>query len=199
MQPASNSSIDICDSAPKSDWDQSKLLEMLRLYSEEERHWLQEHHSRAIYYTSLLTSVAGAILFGYFNIKAPTHFIIICVGSLTLTLLAKRAAKGMRRLYRRYLEAITMRAKIEQWLGLMAPINGELAYWRGESLIPQRFRDARSAHATSADFVNANERLGYQEITEDVFSIFAVLGLSSCLVSISLALLGIIMPSLKLV
>ncbi|MDP2121070.1 MAG: hypothetical protein Q8K28_14325 [Hoeflea sp.] len=78
-------------------------------------------------------------------------------------------------MYNRYLEAISIRAKIEQIMCLHNLRAESPIYWSEEGLVPKRYIDARAAHKNSSEFIEKNLRLGYQGIAENVFNTFAVL------------------------
>lgn len=148
-------------------------LDLLKLFSEEEKYWLKEHHSRATYYTGLMTTITGAVLFGFFNAKTDIHYASVAVASAIMYFLARAAPEAMHRMYCRYLEAITMRAKMEQIMGLHQLAARDATFWPGEGLIPRRYIVARETHKDSMEFVTKNSHLGYQRITERVFAVFS--------------------------
>jgi hypothetical protein len=91
----------------------------------------------------------------------------------TLSIIAK---EGTLRVYQRFLEAITEKAKLDQALGFNDPnwlpscTNG---YWLNESFLPTRFLSIREKWSTSSkDFIDYHLKIGYHGVARKLFSTF---------------------------
>lgn len=149
--------------------DYERLLENCE---KEEQFFLEAHHKRVAFYSSVISAVLAATIAGV--TKAPEglseYYLLLLAGPVIAVALARIARDGTFRFYQRFLEAVTMRAKLEQALGLTKP--GTLPskandYWKDEPLIPKRYLDAREDKnaLTSEDFIKKYSHLGYQGAT----------------------------------
>ena len=94
-------------------------------------------------------------------------------GPVLLFAVAANAIAGTHRLYQRFIEAITMRAKIEQELGLTRKLSGDTdevdCYWPSEPLVPPRHIESRKMYDTSTAFIREVSKKGYRRITWRLF------------------------------
>ena len=152
--------------APSVDWPE--LMRLLELTHAEEQYYLEAQQKRVAFYSSLVSAVLAATIGGAMNASEPLHFFLLTIGPLLVFTLSEIALDGTFRLYQRFLEAITIRAKLEQALNLTLPQHApkrEHCYWTGESLIPDRHRESRLEMGSSNEFIDRMKHKGYQQIT----------------------------------
>jgi hypothetical protein len=103
---------------------------------------------------------------------------ILCAGPLLIFTISTIAIDGTFCLYQRFLEAITIRAKIEQELGLtkMRSDNADSSnsYWWLEPIIPLRHIESRKGCDSSDAFINEYSTKGYHLWTVRLFRAFPV-------------------------
>ena len=150
--------------------DEAALLsngELLQLYSTakaEEFHFLTAHHSRVAFYAGLLSTLLAATIGGLASAKEPLHYGLLLIGPFISILVALTAFSGTLRPYRRFLEAVTMVAKLEERLGLAEkPQHPRGPKWyQTEALVPCRFTESRNQVKDSGEFVDSHRRKGYR-------------------------------------
>ena len=143
----------------------------------EEHDFLEAHQRRTQFYSSLISAVLAATVGGALQANEPVHFYMLLTGPVLVISLSVLALGGTFRLYQRFLEAVVLRAKLEQALGLHDLRNqGEGCYWRGEPLLAPRHLKARKKFSESQAFVDAHRASGYQLYTRWLFVVFAGTG-----------------------
>ncbi len=147
------------------------LSDQLKLAIDEEHWFLDAQHKREAFYSSIITAVIAATIAGVLNATTGLHKVFLVVGPFMVFALTSLAQRATRRFYLRYLEAVTIRAKIEQALNLTRSLPGlkEDDYWKDEPVVPTRHLDARRDKPSSAEFCDSRVRGGYQESTRTLF------------------------------
>ena len=155
--------------------DRETLLVLYGHVLEEERFFIKEYQERVSFYSGFITTIIAAIVVGSLQASTWYHFAILCVGPLVLFLIAQNAVEGCYRSYLRFIEAVTYRAKIEQYLGLTQKVlkkestnSGEL-YWENEPLVPSRHLLNRKKYATSEEFTRRASQGGYHRVVVRLF------------------------------
>jgi hypothetical protein len=121
--------------------DKNDLLTLYATAVNEQRSCAEDHHKRIVWFASLLSTLGAATVAGVFKAHRPFHWFVLITGPVAMILIADIAIEGTRRLYQRFLECITFRAKIEYHLGLMRQRDTNpdgLSYLGEEALIPTR-------------------------------------------------------------
>jgi len=120
--------------------------------------------------------VVGGTIAGLFQVSEWYHYLFPITGPFLIFLVSSIAIRGTFRIYRSFLEAITMRAKVEQGLGLTRPPSQEdeqtREYWQSERFIPDRYIESRNGYPTSQEFVKGRSELGYHRWTTLLFRCF---------------------------
>ncbi|MDT8429563.1 MAG: hypothetical protein RQ757_12455 [Pseudomonadales bacterium] len=160
--------------------EQSDRIALLKLHVEEEHHFLVEHQKRVSFYTSIVTAILGATVAGTINVEDTTHFLLLQIGPLLVFGVSRIAKDGTYRLYQRFLESITIRAKIEQELGLTTPEASDIPnrYWEGESIVPPRHVLSRRASSSSSAFIKQHGNLGYHASTRRLLTTFQLIAIA---------------------
>jgi hypothetical protein len=140
----------------------SETENLLRLYEltiNEQQHHSRGMQTRIAFFSGLLSALLAATITGIFQATAWYHLVLLLAGPIVLHLMADIGIEGNTRLYQLWLESITVRAKLEQKLGLTATVTSTDSYddpdiyWRGEPLIPSRHIDDRNLFETSDAFI----------------------------------------------
>ncbi len=147
---------------------------------DEQRHY-ESYRSHVKFYGGILgatVAATGAILktgSADYNPIVLLFSSMVFAGISTIGLLT--ADTG----YRRWLEALTIRAKLEHLLGLDIPVPrlspSTKFSWTGESVTPDRFLNDMAAFPSSAAFVNDRLGKGSNRLTRALFGLMALLGL----------------------
>ena len=140
------------------------LLKLYEIVIQEEHYFLEAHQNRVAFYAGIVTALLGALIVGTYNAKEWQHFAFLSIIPLLIFAFSIVFTNGITGIYLRFIEAITIRAKIEQQLGLTMPqitIVDEGSYWQTEPLIPQRYINSRKSFQTSDEFINVQSRRGY--------------------------------------
>jgi hypothetical protein len=151
--------------------EQDTLLKVYELAINEEHYFLDAHQTRIAFYSGIVTALVAGTVAGLFKAEEWYFVAMLCVGPILIFLISTIAVNGSFRMYQRYLEAVTTRAKIEQELGLTKTRWGEAdSYWRFESLIPKRHIESREGHKSSEEFIKEYSTKGYHLWTISLFT-----------------------------
>ena len=153
------------------------LEKLLEIEINEEQHFLEAHQKRVAFYSSILSAILAATIAGAMKATNSYHYMLLLAAPVLIFAISYIARDGTFRIYQRFLEAITIRAKIEQVIGLTEPmnkINNELKYWSEESFIPPRHLKARLGRNSTEDFIDVNKNAGYHRSSRNLFITFQV-------------------------
>lgn len=157
---------------PESLW---RLYEMA---SKEEQHFLDVHQSRVAFFAGILSTVLTATVVGFFQAKELYQLAGLLAGPILIIALARLATAGTERFYRRFLEAVTVKAKLEHRLGLGQPPTGDGGkWWTCEPLVVGRHLKSRDLAQSADDFVDQNLDGGYHVIIKKFFTLFERVGI----------------------
>lgn len=157
------------------------LIEFYKLVVDEEHYFLEAHQKRIAFYSGIVTALVAATIAGLFKATNWYQLLILCTGPILIFLIANIAIDGTFRFYQRFIETITIRAKLEQELGLTkshsdTPDEIEL-YWGSESIIPPRHIESRKKYESSKLFIDDNLKKGYHFWTIRLFRGFQYLSI----------------------
>ena len=162
--------------------DPDKLLKLYEIARIEEQYFLKEHQSRIAFFTSIISVLIGATLYGITQVTEWYHPIALLVAPIMIYAISNLAIRGSFRFYQRFVEAVMIKAKIDQRLELTRKdwtnINLPITYWQNEPLIPERYINARSKSSSSADFYNEVAHGGYHKYAKWLFYTFQVLSIA---------------------
>jgi hypothetical protein len=169
----------------KDELNSKELLKLYELAINEEHHFLKAHHDRAVFYWGIISALIAGTIAGVFNASEWYHFIALCIGPVLIFMVSAIAIKGTGRPYQRFLEAVTVRAKIQEELGLTKDRSSnadEADFWRREPIVPLRHMKSRKDRdcKTSREWVNKHLKRGYRLWTICLFLGFLVLSILMC-------------------
>jgi len=124
----------------------------------------------ARFYFSITLGMCGFLLaFKQYSDNTTNANLFVIVGILMI-LVGIGAYYSLKSLYRRALETITFRAKVEDCLGLTdSESYHSKNYWSSEPLITLRYLKSRCSRQTSQEFVDQYLSCGFISIARTVF------------------------------
>ncbi len=156
--------------------DNSLSLEKyLDLVIYEEHHFLEAHQKRVDFYSSIVTAILAATILGAMKAEHAYHYLLLMTSPVLVFSISLIAKDGTFRIYQRFLETVSIRAKVEQATGLTLPmveLDGKHEYWHGETFIPKRHIKARGIAKSSEEFVNNNRKAGYYRASCKLFTMY---------------------------
>jgi hypothetical protein len=175
---------------PHRGGNRQELFKLREIAHDEELAFLEAHQKRVAFYSSLISAILVATLAGALKAENALHYFLLILGPVLVFSIAAIAKDATRRFYRRYVEAVTMEAKLDQALDLTDPDwlpKRTSGYWIDESLIPQRFLNSRKEAENSQAFIDKRLDTGYQGATRSLFVMFEVIAvvLAVCLICVA--------------
>ncbi|MFX1479380.1 MAG: hypothetical protein ACFFCI_14705 [Promethearchaeota archaeon] len=162
--------------------EENKFLELYKIIVDEEHDFFREYQKRLEFYIGFVSLLIAGIAFGLIQATEWYHFAYLCIVPVIMVVISYLAIRGSYRLYQRYIETITMRAKIEQKLGLtegkykkLKDKTGE--YWQDEPIVSYRHLKARVKTKSSRDFFKRYRKKGYHKVTTMLN--FLIIGVSA--------------------
>jgi hypothetical protein len=156
------------------------LLNIYALIVGEEQYFLKEHQIRVAFYSSIITLLFGGTVAALFEATQWYHIMFLALGPVLIIVISALAMDGTSRYYQRFLEAVTIKAKLQEKLGLTKEPYSEkyrCSYWSSESYIPVRHIESRKNYESSLSFVEDHSRKGYQLYVIRLFRCFQILGI----------------------
>ena len=151
----------------------AELLEVYKTTVDEVHRFLDGHQGRVSFFMGLLSAVFAGTVAGVFQASAWYHLAFLAFGPVIILALAQIGINGVFRLYQQFLEMVTVRAKIEQALGLteppQLPEGVPNAYWADEPILAPRHLQSRRGRKSSADWLDHHKYLGYHRWTMQLF------------------------------
>ena len=154
--------------------------EYLRIYditSKEEQFYVDAHHKWVVFFSGIITALFGAMFAGILNAKDNIHFIYLTIGAFVIILIAILAIFVTSRYYDRFILAVSVKAKIEQVLGMTTKSHDWDQYWTDEPLIPERFLKDRLKYPSSSRFIFSSKRRGINLATFILFTVYFIGGI----------------------
>lgn len=152
------------------------LLKLYELAINEEHYFLDRYQKLTAFYSGILSALMVGIGVGFFRASQWYHFAFLCIVPILIFAVSRIAVGAIRRTYQSFLETITVRAKLEQQLGLTSSQLGRATtltrYWRSEPIIPHRHIESRKKYKSSNAFIKAELGKGYHLWTRVLFLVF---------------------------
>jgi len=152
-----------------SDW--------LTLYSkaiDEHIYYIGRQQTIAAFFFSILSALFGLTIAGIIKSTLWYHFFSLLIGPTLIYIVSEHAIKSTKMVSKRVMEAISIRAKLEQLLGLTIPLNyaekiKSSVYWKQDSVIPKRHITDRTKSENADIFINSEFNSGYQKSLNIMF------------------------------
>lgn len=151
--------------------DKHNLIDIYKIAVEEETHFLDMHQSRVKFFLGIVSALLAGTVAGLFKSTLWYEFALMSLGPILIAFTCFVSMKGVFRLYQRFLEAVTVRAKIEQQLGMTLPLPNTTKndYWSNEPVIAPRHLKSRREHPTSEKWLEQITKQGYNSWTDKFF------------------------------
>ena len=154
-------------------------LKLYDIFVKEEQHFLESHQTRVKFYTSIISALLVATVAGILKSTEWHHYLLMLVGPTLSFFVSVIALDGTFRLYQRFLESVSMRAKIEQIIGMTKQTKFQEdnvpSYWDNESIVPPRHLQSRIESKSTENFIKTYSKKGYHRSTHHLFRIFQIL------------------------
>lgn len=174
--------------------DENKAFEFYKLVRSEQISWLNLHREYAQHYSTFIAAVFAVTLGVIYQFKDnPWISLAAAIGPVINILLCVNADRVCDRFYQRFLEGITIQAKLEALLdftssrsGMGASSESSMPFPQDRYLLPERWLESRQ-YATAAQFVEANMDAGSNRLVRRIFRLLLVanIGLAVAIVIIS--------------
>jgi len=148
-------------------------LDLYKVVVDEELKLISMHQDRIKFFTGLLSGLVAGTVAGLFKSEYWYHYALMGLGPVLIIVACHIAEQSIFRLYQRFLEAVTVRAKLEQLLG-MAESPMELdqvsdPYWAEEPIVAPRHLESRKRYKTSGEWLQAHFDKGSHRWTIRLF------------------------------
>ena len=160
--------------------DKEELIKLYELTLNESNELLKRYENKISFFWKIISSIFAGFVIGIFGATKIYHFVILMIAPIIVILISYLAKKALYRDYLNFLERVTLRAKIEDKLGLMDEYDYTNLKWRNEPLIPLRYFESRNNFNTSEEFIQYHITEGYQAIYYKMFNY--TIWLSICLI-----------------
>ena len=137
----------------------------------EERFFSEFVHKQVAFYTTVIIAIFAATIAGIMEAEDGHDFLVLMAGPIVIIAISLIAIRGVHSYYRRQIEAITIRAKLEADYGLTQSREGSLI-WPNEGLINTRHIENRNRFSSSHEFSEHMQKRGYQRTVNFLFNAF---------------------------
>lgn len=162
--------------------DEKHLLKLYTVHSEEQISHLDSHYKYRNYYTTILSAllaifVGGMLQFHDTPFAPALIFLLVCI-----VVLSEFGKKTTDRYYRRFLESVTILAKLDNALGFDKPINVKrevknVLWSNDKQLLPERWVSDCQKHNSSKDFISERMKMGDNRYANWTFTFFEIMSL----------------------
>ncbi len=163
-------------------------IELYRVFVEEEFRHSDVHEKRIRWFVGLISALLGGVVVGLFRAEEWYEFAFLAIGPLLISATAYLAVLSSRSIYNRFIISVTMRAKLEQALGMTEPVNAgihEGGYWPAEPLVFADHLESRRKHTSSKQWFDDVSPKGFSYWCTFLFRGCQLLGIAM-LVAIAL-------------
>jgi len=167
------------------DKEKELLIKLYELSFGDESELIQLEQKTLALFTSITFAVIGGILFVLKDIDDSfVQELTLFTGGILIIILSILAINAYCSNYRRHLEAIVRRAKLEDLLGLNDDKYKGKVYWKDEALILTRYITDRGKYKNSEDFVKDRLNKGFAPIVKKIFISISLIGFLFILIGI---------------
>lgn len=162
------------------------IIDLYRIIVDEEKNFLKSHHDRANFFFGIITGLAAGIVIGALKLSQWCHsewyhYLLILPGPILMICICGIAIKSIDRFYQRFLEAVTMRAKLEYALDMTKPppVSKVLGpeWVIKDPLVPPRHLKSRVRFKTTEEWIDMNRSEGYNKWLKVLFIVGQFVGL----------------------
>ena len=158
--------------------DESKALEIYKMIKGEETMWLNLHRQYSQQYFTLIAAIFATSLLATYHFRGePWLTLIVLIAPIVNILLSVTAIRMCNRFYQRFLEGITIQAKLEPLIGLTGPrpdeIEASRSFPEDKHILPERWLTGRK-QGKAADFVQQKMGGGSNRLVQASFYLLLV-------------------------
>ena len=156
-----------------------RLIELYKVAVEEEHRGLESHQARVSFLAGFISAILAATVAGVIQGSEWFHYLFLMLGPALIISLSLLGFRVSSEFYVRFLSAISMRAKIEDELGLTARRLRRRStwIWPEEAIVPTRHLTSRKHYSESSQaWVDGHRITGYNRSARMLFGGAIVLG-----------------------
>ena len=148
--------------------EQKNILELYKSSITEMHSFLDGYYARLRFFMGILSALFAGSIAGILKSEQWYHFLLISIGPLLIVMISKIGIESVKRFYEDILDAISVRAKYEQFLGLTQDIDysnlsASNNYWTNEPIIPERYLKSRRDYKSAKDWKKDHKLKGDQK------------------------------------
>ncbi len=98
--------------------DKNNTLELYKIIINEQIEYLKMRQNRVKFFMGITSGLVAGTVTGIFKSTEWFHFALMLLGPIMIIAVCNISKKSVFRLYQLFLETVTMRAKLEQLMGL---------------------------------------------------------------------------------
>ncbi len=155
------------------------VYELIKIYMLEEQYFLESHQKRVVFFISTIVAIMAATIAALTRLEPSFASFGLLFGPASMYALTHYGKEGTYRFYQRFIETVTIKAKLQNIAGLDVPgvdFSEEFG-WRSEPVIPDRHVASTIEFENSSQFKNALDRKGYQGVVESLLFSFKILSI----------------------
>ena len=165
--------------------NEDRIWDLYKIYCEDQRAYLGFHYRYKYYYTLLLSALLAVFVGGILEFHESPYTPVLFAIPILMIAVSTLGRLSIDRYYKRFLESITICAKIENVLGLDRSIRTkkseftEILWSKDKQLLPYRWMRDRTEcgkYESSEDFIDERMNMGDNKYARWTFWLF---GLSS--------------------
>ncbi len=119
--------------------DNGDLLALFKTVVDEQYLNSKMYFDYAKWFLGANTAIFAAVFAGFLKSSVPSHYVVLCIGFLIVIGVSQIAIETTWRFYKRFLEVVSVRAKLEHALGLTDQRNtgekNESQWWEKEPIV----------------------------------------------------------------
>ena len=161
------------------DKDKDMLIKLYEVTFNDEALHIQYEQKTLSIYISLILAIVGGVLIVLKDIKDEyLQVMTLIIGGFLIILFCYIATRSFKSNYRRHLEAIAFRSKIEHLLDFDKDKFKSNSCWSEENLMMKRYLEDRRKYKNSEEFVQDRLNKGMAPVVRSVFISLGFLGSS---------------------
>ena len=162
--------------------DENRLFEFCENVRNDQIAWLNLHREHSQHYLTFITAVLAGTLGAIYQFKDnPWLLLTTVIGPIVNIPLCRSASFICDSFYQRFLEEVTIQAKLEALLGFANPrsdVNADsessMPFSEDQYILPERWLESRRQHTTAAKFVDEKMGSGSNRLMRNVFRILMI-------------------------
>lgn len=141
----------------------------------QEKFFIDGQQRAFAFFASLNSAIVAATVAGAMRAENWLSFLLLLAGPCLTWFLSGLGKEASWRYYQRFLEAVTIKAKLESDFGLgdnCKRVSNGVGLWAKEGLIPIRHTLTQHAARSSQQFIDSASGEGYHSVVKRTFTVF---------------------------